>query len=444
MIRDIRFLLSRRGKFRAQISFFPVLFFVHFVIYSSPDAVHGHGFANSAQGPKATAMGGAFTAIADDPTACFYNPAGIAFLEGSQIVAGSTVFTSWDAAFVSSGNSQIPGVVNGDKYKIKSETSALPFVHATHAFADGLALGLSAYSMWGQKNIWPDNWEGRFAPGGREAEIGSYRAQAVLAYAPSQQFALSAGLYHEWLDLSMRQNVWAQMLMTEFDYSVEGSSDGTGWLAGILVRPGEHLSFGATYRSGVRHDLDSLDIGISPEIPAFGIESTGGSMDFTTPAVFNAGAALAWEKWTLAFDVMWTQWSAQDVLKIDFDRPVFGNTSSRLEKKWKDTFTYGVGIEYACSETLRLRAGYIFDESPVPSDTLDPMVFSGDSQLFCLGLGFEKGGFKADASYSRLVSEGRTFDNAAGDLPNPGGQRIVGHFKDSSCDIFIVSLSYAF
>lgn len=444
MIYDIYSSLKKSGKFKVQGSFFPALFIAQMLMASAPDVLYGHGFANSAQGAKATAMGGAFTAIADDPTACFYNPAGIAFLDESQIMAGTTIFTSWDSEFVSSGNSGIPGVSKGNTSRIRDETSALPFVHATHPFADGLVVGLSAYSMWGQKNIWPDDWEGRFAPGGRKAEIGSYRAQAVLAYAPTDSFSFSAGIYHEWLDLSMRQNLWAQMLMTEFDYSVEGDSDGTGWLAGVLVRPSEHISLGAAYRSGVRHDLDSLDIGISPEIPAFGIESTGGSMDFTTPAILNAGAALTWEKWTLAFDVMWTQWSAQDVLDIDFDRPVFGNSGSRLEKKWEDTFTYGVGIEYACSETVSLRAGYIYDESPVPSKTLDPMMTAGDSQLFCLGLGFAKGAFKADASYSHLISEGRTFDNAAGDLPNPGGQRIVGEFRDSSCDIFVLNLSYAF
>jgi long-chain fatty acid transport protein len=444
VICHVHFWSGQEAEDRVQISLSSLLFFIHFLMLSFPEISHGHGFANSAQGPKATAMGGAFTAIADDPTACFYNPAGIAYLDGTQVLAGSTVFTNWDAEFVSAGNSQIPGVTRGDEFKLKGETSALPFVHATHSLAEGLGFGFSAYSMWGQKNLWPDGWEGRFAPGGKEAKIGSYRVQAVGAYAPSEKFAVSAGLYHEWLDLSMRQSVWSQLLVTEFDYSIEGCSDGTGWLAGILVRPNEYISLGATYRSGVRHSLDSLDVGISPEISAFGIESTGGSMNFSTPAMLNVGTALAWEKWTLAFDVQWTQWSAQDVLDISFERPVFGNTGSRLQKKWNDTVTYGVGIEYACSEAVKLRAGYIYDESPVPSSTLDPMVFSGDSQLFCLGLGFEKGGFKADASYSHLISEGRTFDNAAGDFPNPGGQRIVGEFEDSSCDIFVLSLSYAF
>jgi long-chain fatty acid transport protein len=38
-------------------------------------SVFGSGFETHEQGAKAVAMGGAFTAQADDPSAVFYNPA---------------------------------------------------------------------------------------------------------------------------------------------------------------------------------------------------------------------------------------------------------------------------------------------------------------------------------------------------------------------------------
>jgi long-chain fatty acid transport protein len=419
-------------------------FYIVVIFIACPSFAHAHGFANFAQGAKATAMGGAFTAIADDPTASYYNPAGIAYLPDTQALFGTTVFTSWDAKFESDGNSGMPGVNKGDTFSLDGETSVLPSLHLTHSFPGGISVGLSGYSMWGQKNEWPDDWEGRFAPGGLEAEIGSFRAQGVVAYAPNDVVSVAGGIFQEWLELSMRQNVWAQMLATEFDYSVEGSASGTGWIAGVLFRPAENISFGASYRSRVRHEFDGLDISISPDIPLFGIDDTQGSLDFTTPAVLNLGVAFTWKKLTISFDAYWTEWSEQDELHIEFDRPIFGNTDSRLEKNWNDTWTYGIGVEYAYSDMLQFRAGYIYDESPVPSDTLDPMVFSGDSQLFCLGLGLKQGNFHCDASYSRLISDGRTFDNAAGDFPNPGGQRVVGEFRDSSCDMFVLNLSYRF
>jgi hypothetical protein len=48
----------------------------------------GFSFLKLGVGAKAVAMGGAFTAVADDPTAVYYNPAGTAYLQGKQLLAG--------------------------------------------------------------------------------------------------------------------------------------------------------------------------------------------------------------------------------------------------------------------------------------------------------------------------------------------------------------------
>src|SRR5947207_4864886 len=53
-------------------------------------AAFGSGFSIFEQGAKATAMGGAFAATADDPTAIFYNVAGIAQLRRAEVNAGGT------------------------------------------------------------------------------------------------------------------------------------------------------------------------------------------------------------------------------------------------------------------------------------------------------------------------------------------------------------------
>src|SRR5205809_293093 len=50
----------------------------------------GSGFSIFEQGAKATAMGGAFCATADDPSAIFYNVAGIAQQRHMTVLAGAT------------------------------------------------------------------------------------------------------------------------------------------------------------------------------------------------------------------------------------------------------------------------------------------------------------------------------------------------------------------
>jgi len=51
----------------------------------------GNGVEIYPQGAKAVGMAGAFTAQADDPTAIFYNPAGITQLKGTQVSLGVSV-----------------------------------------------------------------------------------------------------------------------------------------------------------------------------------------------------------------------------------------------------------------------------------------------------------------------------------------------------------------
>ena len=54
-------------------------------------AAWGSAFFISELGARAQGMGGAFTAVADDPSAIYFNPAGIAFIKGTQLQMDSLV-----------------------------------------------------------------------------------------------------------------------------------------------------------------------------------------------------------------------------------------------------------------------------------------------------------------------------------------------------------------
>ena len=54
------------------------------------------GFLAIEEGARATGMGGAFTAVADDATAVFWNPAGLAFMDGFKLTGMGTRLFSVD------------------------------------------------------------------------------------------------------------------------------------------------------------------------------------------------------------------------------------------------------------------------------------------------------------------------------------------------------------
>ena len=60
------------------------VFAVTLLFLAAPAASFAAGFSVFEAGAKALGMGGAFVAQADDPSAIFFNPAGIASLENTQ------------------------------------------------------------------------------------------------------------------------------------------------------------------------------------------------------------------------------------------------------------------------------------------------------------------------------------------------------------------------
>ena len=74
------------------------------------------GFQIMSQGAKATGMGLAFTAVADDPTAIFYNPAGLGWQQKFSGEAGFMFITKLEGEF--EGLNPYPGEGStGDQHK---------------------------------------------------------------------------------------------------------------------------------------------------------------------------------------------------------------------------------------------------------------------------------------------------------------------------------------
>jgi long-chain fatty acid transport protein len=72
------------------------------------------GFENTGLGVQARAMGGAFSAIADDWSAAYYNPAGYAWLKDNQL-GGNTAFLHYR-------NELVPNYVFGEAGGIDTAT----------------------------------------------------------------------------------------------------------------------------------------------------------------------------------------------------------------------------------------------------------------------------------------------------------------------------------
>lgn len=161
---------------------------------------YGSAFSIAELGTRAAGMGTAFIATADDPSAIFYNPAGIAFQSGVHMeadlggVVGLFRFTP--------SSTPVGQVVPPDGYSgsIKPHIIPLANMYATMQYNDKITFGFGIFTPFGLSADFdnfhdgdPDltKFVGRFA--GTSAALQTFWLQPTIAYKITKNSAFAAG-----------------------------------------------------------------------------------------------------------------------------------------------------------------------------------------------------------------------------------------------------------
>lgn len=409
-----------------------------------PAAALGNGFAINEQDSKAFGMGGAFVAQADNPSAVYFNPAGMVQLDGVQLSAGFALIAP-SLTFESNGTSAFGQA--GASTDNKDQTFFIPNVYLTWKVNEKWSLGIGEFTNFGLANEWPDDWEGRFITGGTKAEITTMSINPVVAFRPVERLSLALGGVAQYMDITLENKRFLGMGVPEADQKLTGDNWAYGWNLGLLAWITDDVKFGASYRSRIKQKPDgSVKIKGLDKLGLPNVD-VGAEGEIELPDILYLGLSWSPGPLTFEFDGQWTGWSSYDTLTATFDQPIFGNTGFEEPKDWSDSWAYRFGVQYALTEAFDLRAGIIYDESPVPDQTVDPLVPAGDRWLYSLGLGYTHGGFALDCGYTYLTGKDREFVNHVGDYNEtiaPGLGNVTGEFVDSYAHMFMLNLSYHF
>ena len=112
--------------------------------------------------------------------------------------------------------------------------------------------------------------------------------------------------------------------------------------------------------------------------------------------------------------------------------------SSTTEKDWDNTWRFQFGVEYALTNFVDLRASYVYDQTPIPSETIDYLVPTDDYHIFGAGVGFTVDKVTLDASYQFLFSPDRGVE------ARPEDGVFDSEIDNSHTHIVGVSISYDF
>ena len=142
-----------------------------------------------------------------------------------------------------------------------------------------------------------------------------------------------------------------------------------------------------------------------------------------------SGAAYTMGKLTVEADADWTFWHSYRSLPIDIkdNRPVV-LPDSNAPKNWNDVVALRLGAEYRVTDPLALRAGFVYDPTPVPADTMGPELPDADRFNYMVGAGYKVGNVD-----DRRRLHVRRQDGPHRQQPEPrGGERVQRHLEPAT------------
>jgi long-chain fatty acid transport protein len=361
------------------------------------------GFQVMTQGARATGMGLAFTGVADDPSAIFFNPAGMGFQEHFSIMLGGSVLGRKQADFA--GADPFPGV--GISESIQKQEFVIPMLYVVVPLTGELNFGLGVNAPYGLGLRWndPEHFSGRFIS--QNAVIKTLDVNPVFSYKLFPELSVAAGADLRFSKVQLERNTNLG-IVDPFTGSVEDlahvklnstltSNTGWGWNVGILFKPLTNIGIGAAYRSKIKVNYDGTAVftqrftgnpvvdGLVGSLLPQGEHPVATSIEF--PASLNTGVGIEFGSgFLLALEADWTEWSSFGALNITFPDSV-APPIDRVTA-WKDSWAYRAGLEKKFDSGWAVRVGYYYDNTPQPEKDVGPILSDNDRNVYTAGFGY--------------------------------------------------------
>ena len=361
-----------------------------------PTQVFALGFRIPNQDAAAIARGNAFVATADNPSAIYYNPAGITQLEGQQVQLGVLNYlginTFYDAP-------------NGTDTTSDFEVLPVPQLHYTYTPKDSpLSYGLGVYAPFGLGVKWPET--SGFRSIAIESRITYVTVNPVIAWKVHPTLSLAVGP-----NLNYSETKFSRGLAAANDnFQFKGDDIGFGFNAGILWQPHEQWSFGASYRSASRIHYK----GESTYDVAGATVDTKATLDF--PQIITAGVSFRpTPDWNLEFNVDYTDWNTLNTVNLEGTSAIFG-FNLPLQFDWHESWFFEFGVTRNFEDGWFISGGYFYSTETCPSQTFTPAVPDTALHVASIGIGHEGENWRWVVATQLIAGERRNINNSQ---PNP-------------------------
>lgn len=385
--------------------------------------IQASGYHFGTQSVSAQSTANAAAAEAADTSTLFYNPAGLAKLESSEISASLNLVSP--SVKYSEGRANYNGgaaVVNsGGSGKIAKDLVFAPHMYGAYKLNENVVAGLGIYVPFGSKTEYDHDSALRYNL--NKTELTTVAVEPAVAFKLNERHSVAAGAVAQYSTAGLRKYAdWAasaRQTLLNPDPAATGTMDGYAEVKGKDWGFGYHLAWiwevndrvrvGVNYRSRIKHNLEGkadwtaqgttakmlyeARIGQTIENGGTGyVPHEKAGLKITTPESLSVhGMYRAALQWNVFGDVTWTRHSRFNRAELEFEnakRTASGQPSKQtvIEPNWRDTYKVSLGASYQASEPLQLRFGMAYDQSPVRSST-DRLVTMPDNNRIWYSLG---------------------------------------------------------
>jgi long-chain fatty acid transport protein len=401
------------------------------------------GFQLNEVGAKAMGQGGAFAARANDLTAMYFNPAGLAYQQGLGAYVGGTLI-------LPSTSYTSPAGKSTDMVK---QTFVPPNAYVGYGMENGLAFGIGFYSPFGLGTEWPAGWDGRYLA--LKVDLTDFVLNPTVAYRINEWLMVGGGMSYMWSTVKLNFNVATYAGLapptpaaTDGLAALDANGNAVSFNLGAIVKPLPTLSIGASYRHSTKIKYEGNATFTNMQGLATFFPGGTGTTTINFPNQLFAGISYdVCQDLTVEADYQWIRWSTYDTLTIvlpngpNTPAPLGGGplqTTLKKPEEWTNAFMLRVGAEYR-KDQLAYRLGFIYDATPQPNKRVEPLLPDANRFEGTIGLGYKvDDNWSVDVAYQLIIFKNRTVTGpTTGDM-----NAFPGTYKETA-NLFGLSIAYA-
>lgn len=392
---------------------------------------------------NASGLGNAYAgsaAVAEDASTIFFNPAGMTYLQGTEVSLGaSAIRPSYQ---YTNANSRT-GVLNGEGGDAGG-LAALPNAYVSQALGKSLFLGLGVGAPFGLKTEYDNPWSG--AAQSVKFDVKTKNLNPSLAWRVNEQLSLGAGLNYQKVDIDyVRAVSVAAAPYAASTAEFKADDTGTGWNLGALYQVSPSMRLGVSYRSAIRYTVvgDLTVTGPVPALNAGGTSAAQASVKLPSTFILSVAQKLD-DRWEMLGDLSRTNWSS--IHQVDIVRtsgPASGQTAQTLHTDFRSTWRVALGGTYRIDDAWRYRFGVAYDQSPVKGASQRLVSLPDNDRIwFSSGVQWQPGkGSRVDLGASYLYIRSAAIHNDQTSSNSTANRGLVdGHYDGS---VLILGLQYS-